>query len=393
MARIGIDATSVGPSGKGIARYQKNIVRWLGQLDRSHEYFIFHTALGRALTELTYPNYHFIRVPFCSSLVWDQIELPWFAQKYDLDLVHTAYDRLPLLSKVPFVIYLFEIPTYRIALCRRLNVRYRWYQRYAEAYNASNFPYALRKAALIVTSSEFTKRDLMDQFSVPERKIKVVYPAHEEDFEPAADPEMRRRIQMRFAGGSEYLLHFSTGDPRDNTPIVLEAFRLAKAKLAQDVKLVIVGMDRNRYQRAYGFSQNGLLDESVLWHEFAMGETLVGLYQGATAYIDPSLYEGFGFQFLEAMACGIPVIGSRSTAVPEVVDEAGILVDPNDLAGFSEAVRDVVTNPSLQEDLRQKGLLRAARFNWRQTAQSVLCSFEELLNESAGSKVMNDAQR
>ena len=380
MARIGIDATSVEIAGKGLARYQKNIVWALAGLQTGHEYFVFHKSEGSAeFVNLDLPNCHLIKVFFLNSFCWDQVQLPWLAKHYRLDLIHTACDKLPFFCKTPFVMYLFEIPTHRMALSQKSSRRRIWYQRFSEAYRHFFFPYGVRKASMILASSEFTRQDLINFFHVAEEKIKVVYSACDENFKPPANEENRLAIRNQISGGCEYLLHFSTGDPRDNTTVVLKAFGKARKYLQKDLKLLVCGIPPGKRDWVDAIALEEALNGSVIWHEFSSGETLRRIYQGASAYLDPSLFEGFGFQLLEAMACGVPVIASNVTAIPEIVGDAGLLINPNDGDALAEAIRKVSTDTCLRNDLREKGLGRAASFNWNKTARQVLECFQMVL--------------
>ncbi|MBI4398852.1 MAG: glycosyltransferase [Candidatus Omnitrophica bacterium] len=202
----------------------------------------------------------------------------------------------------------------------------------------------------------------------------MVYAAHEPDFQPQSDPEKLKAICEREADGFNYFLHFSTGDPRDNTPVVLEAYQRARRQFKKEMKLVIVGCPKTRYAQAQEVSQSG-----IMYHDFAIGTKLLELYQGALAYVDPSLFEGFGFQPLEAMACGVPVVASNVTSIPEIVGEAGILLAPQDVEGFRDAMIQMANNPSLGEHMREQSIRRARLFNWETTARQIESCFEKAL--------------
>jgi glycosyltransferase involved in cell wall biosynthesis len=121
---------------------------------------------------------------------------------------------------------------------------------------------------------------------------------------------------------------------------------------------------------------------SIRWAGFQTSEGLVDLYRGAIAYVDPSLYEGFGLQAAEALACGTPVIASNTTSLPEVVGDAGILVDPHDIAGFAAAMRRIVTDEAFAGDLRAKALVQARKFTWKQTARALLEACSQAVKRS-----------
>lgn len=373
MARIGIDATAVAKEGKGISRYQKNIVRALMESETDHEFFVFHQPGAFDDFSRGRSNWHFLEVSIWKQMVWEQFQLPKLIKSCRLDLMYTTSDRLPLSSgSVPFIVHLFEIPAHRITRNRQVGFNPRWYHRASEKYHSLVFPRSIRKAALVLAGSEFTKRDLMREFHVPDKKVKVVYAGCERDFKPARDGGGISEIRARASSGSPYLLHFSTSDPRDNTEMVLAAFRKVREHFSK-LKLMIIGQD--------GVSKSSD-DGSVIWRSFVPDHELIELYQAADAYVDPSLYEGFGFQPLEAMACGAPVVASNVTAIPEIVQDAGLLVDPRNSDTIAEAILKLLTDRSLQSELREKGPARAAHFSWNQTAEQALESFETVLAQT-----------
>lgn len=379
MARIGIDATHILPQGKGVSRYEKNLIRSLIDAESRHEFFIFHRASVKEAMPEERPNGHFVGVPFWTSVFWEQCTFPWLLRKYKLDLAFTVSERLPLLGKTPAVLQLFEIPTYRVQTAGKKAIREQWYHGLSEAYMMGIFPFALKKAVLIIVSSEFTKRDLVEKFNVPEQKIKVIYAGCEDNFKPARNPERISEIRKFASGGCPYLLHFSSGDPRDNTEFLLDVFWQVKTAVPFELKLIIVGAGKEQMAHLCSKYQ---LNGSVVWRPYVSDQEIIELYQGASVYVDPSWYEGFGFQPLEAMATGIPVVASNRTAIPEIVGEAGVLVDPASTRAFVESITGLLTNPALLESFKEAGLARAARFKWPETALRILESFETALRES-----------
>ena len=159
-------------------------------------------------------------------------------------------------------------------------------------------------------------------------------------------------------GRSSYVLHIGSNDPRDDTATALEAARLAEAKL------VVAG----------GYT--GPPDGAELAGRVT-DEALAELYRGAGAFLDTSLYEGFGYQVLEAMACGTPVVASATTSIPEIVGESGLLCPPGDAQAFAAALRRLRDEPGLADDLRRRGLARAAEFTWERTARELAAAVEE----------------
>jgi len=371
MARIGIDATSILPNGKGLSRYEKNIVQSLSCLESEHEYFVFLNDSFRVNLSVKKSNWHFLPVPIWKTLFWEQLQLPCYAKKFKLDLIHHSLDRPSYLAEVPIVLFLFESPHSRSEWIPKRSKGKSWYIKMSHQLTQSVFPHTLRLAKRIIVSSECTKTDLIENFQVSADKIRVIYPGCEEGFKPLLDTEALLNIRRELGAPEGYILHFATGDPRENTNLVLRAFQQARSRLPKGIKLVLAG----------GGAEAEALPEESIRLPFLTGERLITVFQGARLYVDPSLYEGFGFQILEAMACGIPTIATQCASVPEILGQAGFLVDPKDEDTFTERIIQVLTNENLWNRMRHKGLERAKQFRWEKAARETLFAYQEVLNE------------
>lgn len=367
MARIGIDGTAISSRGKGVSRYQKNIIRSLSQLPSNDEYHVFLRESSLVEPFVKQPNWNFQQVPVQQSLIWEQAGIPQWIKRLKLDLFHSTSDRLPCFGEGRFVLQLFEIPNHRIQRAR--NARgYSLYQRMADFAALTLFPHTLNRADRILVSSKNTERELMENYQVDPSKIRVVQLSHETSFKPDPDPSSVRRIRAGFGAPLGYVLHFSTQDARENTEAVLDAFNQIRAKLDQEIKLLVIG--RTDGKKVHG----------VIYQPYLEEDELIQAYQGALVYVDPSLYEGFALQVLEAMACGTPVVASHRSAIPEVAGEAGILIDPESPETIAEALVRVLTDENLQSRMREKGLKQAREYSWEKTARQTVSAYKEVLN-------------
>ena len=229
------------------------------------------------------------------------------------------------------------------------------YRRGSDLVTSALWRRSLRRAAAIATGSEATASEL--EAAVPELRgrVRTVYPGLDERFGPGPGAE-----------GARYVFHLGSDDPRDNTETVVRAVALARERLREPVRLVVGGSLGRRLE---GAEVTGRVSD----------DELVRLYRGAAAYVDASLFEGFGYQALEAMACGAPFVGSSSTSIPEVVGDAGLLCDPRHADALAAALVRVLEEPGLADELRRRGLERAAAFTWDRTAEA----FERLVAEVA----------
>ena len=227
-----------------------------------------------------------------------------------------------------------------------------------------------------MVSSEATRADVLAR-GVTDDRIRLVYPGVSPAFRPAHDAQELAAIHARLGFPDGYVLHFSSDDPRDNSRVAFEAYAVAFAREPSLPQLVIAGPVNARAAEQRALAESlGILDRTH-WIGYLSGEALLEIYRGAAAYIDPSLYEGFGFQVAEALASGTPVVCSNATSLPEVVGQAGVLVAPSDVRGFASALAELATGDSAR--WREAGPQQAARFRWESTARETVAAWEELL--------------
>lgn len=245
---------------------------------------------------------------------------------------------------------------------------------------------ALKMARLFVdryiTVSEWTKRDLVHYLSIPERSITVVYPGKDARFGPSADrARTRLALAQRLALPLEepYILSVATLEPRKNIMGLIKAYaQLRKAGVRN--LLVVVGMKGWKFTPIFDLVHELNLDDHVVFPGYVLDSDLPDFYNGAEVFVYPSFYEGFGSPPLEAMACGIPVVVSNVSSLPEVVGTAGLLIDPTRPEDIAAAVLDLLGSEHKRVALALAGIEQAARFDWAHTAQETWSVYEETLH-------------
>jgi glycosyltransferase involved in cell wall biosynthesis len=325
--RLGVDATSVAPEGKGIARVQRGTVESLARLGR-HELVVFARHPEELLPVPA------VRVDPRFALAWEQRGLARATREHRLDAMLTWTERLPLAGGGRYVVWLFEPPTHRIRHNREVGAGL--WQRGSDLVTLALWRRSLRRAALVLTGSQATA----DAIPVP---ACVLYPG----LEPELSPGPGR------ADG--YVLAVLSTDPRDDPATVLAA--------ARGRRLLVAGGYRGPAQD--GVEYLGRVSDAEL----------LELYRGAAAYVDASLYEGFGYQVLEAMACGTPVVATQVTSIPEIAGDAALLVRPRSPERMAEALDRVLAEP---DEWRRRGLERAAEFTWERTARELSDALDAL---------------
>ncbi|PDV99075.1 glycosyltransferase family 4 protein [Candidatus Chloroploca asiatica] len=237
-------------------------------------------------------------------------------------------------------------------------------------------PLAARCADAVITVSASARQDLAHFLRLHEHKIYLTGEAAGSEFAPAS-PEAVAAVLTRLGVQQPYLLYLGGLNGRKNVERLLAAF--AEVRRAHPaLTLVIVG---KRQWRAEGIEvalAQYELEPYVRFTGYLPDADVPLLYSGATAFVFPSLYEGFGLPVLEAMACGAPVVTSNVSSLPEVAGDAALLVDPCDTAAIAAAIRRIIEEPGLAERLRTRGLARAAQFSWERTAEETLAVYHRL---------------
>ncbi|MBC7226910.1 MAG: glycosyltransferase family 4 protein [Thermoflexales bacterium] len=280
-----------------------------------------------------------------------------------VDLFHATEHLLPRFSRIRTVftlhdlIFLFHPETHK-----PLN---RWFL-------TLMMPRFLRAADAVIAVSECTKRDAVRAYGIPEEKITVIYEGVSLRFRPA-DPEAVRVVRAKYGLPEHFILYVGTIEPRKNLTALLEAYAALQARNTQyATRLVIVGKKGWLYEGFFRRLRELGLEEHVHFTGYVPDEDLPALYSAADLFVFPSLYEGFGLPVLEAMACGVPVVCSNTSSLPEVAGDAALLVDPADVRALAEAMERVLADEALRATLRTRGLERARQFTWEATARRTL---------------------
>jgi glycosyltransferase involved in cell wall biosynthesis len=242
-------------------------------------------------------------------------------------------------------------------------------------YLVGNVPQTVQRADWLLVDSENTRRDLIELLDAPDERITVIYPGIESRFRPIRDSHSLEQTRAKYALPERFVLSLGTLQPRKNYARLIKAF----AELQHpDVALVIVGERGWMYKDIFALVQERQLQHRIVFAGFADDKDLPALYNLAEVFCFPSLYEGFGIPPLEAMACGVPVIAGDNSSLPEVVGEAGILVDVSDRTVLAGALEQLLNDPDYRSELSARGLSRAQRFSWQGAATLLLDTYNRL---------------
>jgi glycosyltransferase involved in cell wall biosynthesis len=245
-----------------------------------------------------------------------------------------------------------------------------------------------RQAAAVIAPSEFSRRDLVETYHLPPERVRVTPLAAAPHFAPVRDPGERERIRELYRIRPDYILAVGAIQPRKNLVRLVEAYadlrhRRSQAKLPQ---LVVVGKRGWLYRETLDVARRLSFEGDIHFAGYVPESDLPALYTDALCFVYPSYFEGFGLPPLEAMQCGAPVIAGNRTSLPEVVGEAGLLVDPFDREAIAYGLGRLIDDKELREELSARGLERSRSFHWRETARLTLEVYEQAALLAGGGK-------
>ncbi len=241
-----------------------------------------------------------------------------------------------------------------------------------------------RRAQGIMTDSEHTRKDVIRLLGADPERVSTVYPGLDPEFRPCEDESLLAEFRARHGLGEQPILFLGTLEPRKNVDTLVKAYAALRAQgLLEGQRLVLGGGRGWLYQAIFDTIRALRLDKEVVLPGYVPAEELPLWYSSAGIFVYPSAYEGFGLPPLEAMACGVPVITSNSSSLPEVVGDAAICVEPGNVAALAEAIGRAAVDPDLRREMRARGLERARRFNWEDTARGALRVYERVHERAA----------
>jgi glycosyltransferase involved in cell wall biosynthesis len=359
--RIGIDARLVFYNRAGIGEYIMQLVEALAKLEPEDNFILLQSRKDK--TSIISSN-GFSRVSLWtpSHNRFEQPALSFEISRLGLDLLHSPDFIPPFRRKYKSVITIHDLAF----------LLYPHFLTKESARYYGQIDQAWRKTDHIIAVSEATKRDSIRMLGVPENKITVIHEAANPIYRQLPQAEAQRRVQQKYKFDRDYILFVSTIEPRKNLPGLLQAYRRLIDQYKRDELLVLAGANGWLWEEVYETVNRLNLDGRVIFLGRIPSEDLLYLYNAARVLVHPSFYEGFGLTPLEAMTCGTPVIVSNTSAIPEVVSDAALMIDPHDIDGLTVAMWRVLTEKELRAELICKGLKRAGQFSWKKAAQKTL---------------------
>jgi glycosyltransferase involved in cell wall biosynthesis len=365
--RIGIDLTAAWREGTGIFVYAVKLASELLRIDDQNRYTLFFSGEVHPDFKPWQGKFRPVVIPVREEFTGKQVLMGVLCNAYGLDLIHFPAFPPPMACFRRYVWTLHDAAPWLFP--QTMDLKGRLYFQYVGGW-------AARLSKAIITDSNDAKRNIMAALGLPEIKVNVIHLGIDDGFKKLDNQSFMNSVRLRYGLPQKFMLSVGTLEPRKNLPFLIQAYRQMRNTNQTKLGLVIVGRTGWKSEALEG--DLGGEDKNIVLTGFVPQADLVALYNLADVFVSPSLYEGFGFPPLEAMACGCPVIVSNRGSLPEVVGDAALLIDPQDLGSLVGALRAVEETPSLRAALIQKGLERAQQFTWRATATKTLALYNEI---------------
>jgi glycosyltransferase involved in cell wall biosynthesis len=358
--KIGVDAREIQHGViTGIGRSLSNFIHYFAQNETQHELVLFSE------TEIPVErnnNISSIVLNKIFSPLWDQWRLPKAIKDHEIDLFYSPYYKIPLLTKIPIVNQILDLMFLSFESYRKQMPLHR------KLYYPTFGKWFAHKSINIITDSHHAKKDIVRIWNINPEKIAVIPLGLANRYKPVTDAQVLNRAKRNYQLPDRFVLYLGNFLPHKNVKSLVEAFKTISPKFP-DCHLVLAGpLDNNGLHIKRLVSSEGLEHRVTFTNTIREKDHPEALLSLAEVFVFPTFYEGFGLPPLEAMACGTPVVVSNRTSVPEVVGDAGLLINPDSIEELSDAISGLLGNPEKRSQYSKKGLKRAEHFNEKATA-------------------------
>lgn len=375
--KIGIEAQRIfRPKKHGMDIYALELIRAIQQLDTQNEYVVF-VKPDKDVCLQSSPNLKVVEVKGKTYIDWEQIALPKAIEQENIDLIHFTSNTASVNIKCPFILTLHDI-----IYLEKFFSKGSLYQVAGHFYRRWNVPKIAPKAEYVLTVSEFEKLQIQKSLGIKYTQLKAIYNAYNQNFRMIEDEEALEQVRKKYNLPCDFIFFLGNKAPKKNMKRVLEAYAAYIDQDLTPLNLVIAESSENDIMQLLTEINRKDIFEKIILTGYVQHSELPYIYNLATLFLYPSLRESFGIPIIEAMACGTPVITSNTSAMPEVADDAAMLVNPFDVEAITQAIKKVLENKKLYNHLKYSGLNRAMAFSWENTAQKTINLYNDILMET-----------
>ena len=377
--KIGIEAQRLFRKKQhGMEIVTLELIKQLQKIDQENEYVIFVKEDVNKECVLPTGNFKIRITPNYSYPLWEQFYLPRLAKKEGVDLLHCTSNTAPVVSSTPLLLTLHDI-----IYIEKTSFAGTAYQNFGNLYRKFVVPRVIDQCRSIITVSAYEKAKIVERLSIEQDRVEVVYNAINKSFKKISDESLLAATREKYKLPPRFMLHFGNTAPKKNTLGVIEAFAKYCAENDRPLPLVITDCSPDYVEQLVDkvdkINSSQVLSRLVVLDHIPFTE-LPSLYNCASLFLYPSLRESFGMPILEAMACGVPVITSDTSSMPEVSQGAAWLVNPEQPDELAKGIKRLLQDKDLRTTQINKGLARAAGFSWENTARQVLTLYNRWAN-------------
>ena len=372
---VGILSWMIDRKRTGVNNYLYNLIKNMINNGKANEISLIHYERS---DDPIYSQVNDIIIPEIPLKLTSAIGIPQAVKNADIDILHVPvhwYNQITpfvLNRNIKKVLTIHDLTPILFPEMHTKETNLTW---------ESSLKFIKNRTNIVICDSISTKNDCIKLLKIPEKRLRVIPLSADEQYKPLKNKEqIYDELKQEYNINSPFILFVGTLEKRKNVPTLIKSFyKLKKSKL--NYKLVIVGGKGWKYTKIFDLIEDLNLQNEVIFTDYVSDEDLVKLYNTADLFVYPSLYEGFGLPPLEAMACGCPVITSNTSSLPEVVGDAGIMIDPNDIDGLTESMLKILTDPDLREEMSRKSFERAEMFSWKKVAKETWNVYEDALTD------------
>lgn len=348
------------------------LINELQKIDHENEYVVFVKPDEDTETLKNTANFKIVELAGGPYPTWEQFALPKAAKKEGCDILHCTSNTAPINPGMPLIVTLHDIIYLEgISIFKKGGT---WYQKFGNMYRRYVVPIVVKKSDKIITVSKFERNRIKEFFGLPQldQSLVAIYNGVTEHFAPVTDKAELKRVKEKYKLPDRYFFFLGNTDPKKNTPGVLKAFSDYLKKTKEDVYLVMLDYEKQSLNNILNDINAPELIDRIILTGYVINSDLPSIYNQCEIFLYPSLRESFGIPMLEAMRCGVPVITSNTSSMPEVSGGAAYIVDPYKPEEITNAIIEINSNKQLRDDLVKKGLKQAEKFSWNNMALEVL---------------------
>lgn len=372
--KIGIEAQRIfRPKKHGMDVVAIELIKNLQQIDKINQYVIFaRDGVNDGTLSETF-NFSLNRFGSFTYADWEQIGLPKAVRKEKINLLHCTANTAPLSISVPLIVTLHDI-----IYLENVDFKGTAYQNLGNLYRRFIVPKIVKKAGLILTVSHFERENIIERLHLPADKVQVLYNGVSSKFNRQYTKEDVETFRKQFHLPEKFIMFLGNTAPKKNTRNVIKAFAEYCLEEKNIIPLVLLDYKKELVSEILATLHRQDLIDHFIFPGYIPHQQIALMYNAATLFLYPSLRESFGLPILEAMACGVPVITSTTSSMPEIAGDAARLVDPYNYKELSFAISTILGDESLQKLYTEKGLERVKQFTWKASAEKLVSLYESL---------------